>query len=184
MGKLPESIFNFCRRYLILALPTKRNLKTWNMSPSDMCSLCEEKPETLHHIVSNCKTSTEESRYTWRHNSVLYTIVSHLSSLVQENCVLCVDIEGYKNPSVLFNNIRPDIVLVIGNVYHVIKLTVYFEMNLLKSHNYKMNKYSNINSEVVDKNAICKLYPIEFSCLGLTTQKSTTVFPNYFEIII
>ena len=58
----------------------------------------------------------------------------------------------------------------------IIIITVCFEMNLLKSHNYKMNKYSNINNEVVDKNPICKLYPIEFSCLGLTTQKATTVF--------
>ena len=66
---LPDSIFSFSRRYLILALPTKCNLKTWNMIQSDICCLCNKKSETLHHIVSNCEVSANEGRwrYTWRH---------------------------------------------------------------------------------------------------------------------
>ena len=72
---LPDSIFySFSRRYLILALPTKCNLKTWNMIQSDIGCLCNKKSETFHHIVSNCEVSANEGRYTWRHNSVLYTI--------------------------------------------------------------------------------------------------------------
>ena len=54
---LPDSIFSFCRRYLILALPTKCNLKTWNSITSNICSLCNKKSETLHHIVPNCSIS-------------------------------------------------------------------------------------------------------------------------------
>ena len=172
--KLPQSISNFCRRFLILSLATKSNLKLWNYSPSDICTLCNEKKETLHHITSNCSSAASQGGYTWRHNSVIFTIMSHLAELVTENCTLYADIEGFKNPSSLFESVRPDIVLIINNVYHIVELAVCFETNLLKSHDYKAMKYKNIGEEVINKNVIIKLYPVEFSCLGFTSNNLTS----------
>ena len=74
-------IYNFCRKYLILALPTKANLKTWNIIENSTCDLCKQKSETQHHIVSDCQTAAVEKRYTWSHNSVLYTIANYMSTM-------------------------------------------------------------------------------------------------------
>ena len=129
---LPVSIFNFCRRYLVLSLPTKANLSIWNQIKANVCSLCNEKAETLHHTVANCNTAANQGRYTWRHDSILYTIANHLNQV--GNAMIYADIAGFQNPSSLFRSIRPDIVMAVGKTYHVIELTVCFETNLLKSH--------------------------------------------------
>ena len=42
VDRMPPNIFSFCRRALILALPTKANLKTWNILNNNVCSLCEK----------------------------------------------------------------------------------------------------------------------------------------------
>ena len=166
---LPDSIFSFCRRYLILALPTKCNLKTWNLTTSNICSLCNKKSETLHHIVSNCSISANEGRFTWRHNSVLYTILSHVNPIVNDGYLIYADIEGYANPGSLFRSVRPDIVIVKDKKYFIIELTVCFETNLIKSHEYKIDKYKNIKVEVMDKNVTVEMYAVEFSCLGFSS---------------
>mgnify|MGYP001793917946 CR=1 FL=1 len=170
--RLPESIYSFCRRYLILALPTKANLKIWNCSETNICSLCENKAETLHHIVSNCQVAADDTRYTWRHNSVLFTIISFIES-ININCELYADINGYNSTCLLFNTTRPDIVIKIDNVYHMIELTVCFETNLFKSHDFKMNKYRNIKLDAVNKNIDFVLYGVDFSCLGFTSENLT-----------
>ena len=50
--------------------------------------------------MSFCKTALNQARCTWRHNSVLRTIVYHLQSVLTPlNASLCVDIPGYLNSS-------------------------------------------------------------------------------------
>ena len=89
--KLPNNIYNFCRKYSILALPTKANLKTWNIIENSTCDLCKQKSETQHHIVSNCQTATIQKCYTWHHNSVLYTVANYMSTIGQNNYKVYVD---------------------------------------------------------------------------------------------
>ena len=69
----------------ILYLPTKANLKTWKTIENSTCNFCKYKYETQHHIVSDCPTAVAGECYTWRHNSVLYTIASYLSSIDDNN---------------------------------------------------------------------------------------------------
>ena len=89
------------------------------MIQSDICCLCNKKSETLHHIVSNCEVSANEGRYTWRHNSILYTILTHISSIVNDGYSIYADIEGYANPASLFRSVRPDVVIVkSGRYFH------------------------------------------------------------------
>ena len=46
---LPKNIFTFCRRGLILALPTNVNMCLWKMANSNLCQLCHQ-AQTLLHI--------------------------------------------------------------------------------------------------------------------------------------
>ena len=52
-------------------LPSKSNLVKWKKESNPTYPLCNEKPQTLEHVLSSCKTALANGRYTWRHNSVL-----------------------------------------------------------------------------------------------------------------
>ena len=55
-------------------LPSKSNLVKWKKESDLTCSLCNEKPQTLEHVLSSCKTALANGRYTWRHNELVRII--------------------------------------------------------------------------------------------------------------
>lgn len=57
-------------------LPTPVNLHQW-FGEEPGCALCSM-PATLRHILTGCKTSLAQGRYTWRHNQVLKVLASAL----------------------------------------------------------------------------------------------------------
>ena len=57
-------------------LPTPKNLQQW-VGEDPSCSLCHA-PANLKHILSGCKVSLTQGRYTWRHNQVLRELASAL----------------------------------------------------------------------------------------------------------
>jgi hypothetical protein len=57
-------------------LPTPVNLHQWYGEDPD-CALCSM-PANLRHILTGCKTSLAQGRYTWRHNQVLKNLASAL----------------------------------------------------------------------------------------------------------
>ena len=57
-------------------LPTPVNLHQW-FGEDPGCALCSM-PATLRHILTGCKTSLTQGRYTWRHNQVLKVLASTL----------------------------------------------------------------------------------------------------------
>ena len=57
-------------------LPTPTNLHQW-FGEDPGCVLCA-KPASLRHILTGCKTSLTQGRYTWRHNQVLKSLASTL----------------------------------------------------------------------------------------------------------
>ena len=73
-NKLPANIFRFCRRYLVLSLANNSNLHRWKIS-NGLCSLCN-KLQTQFHLFNSCKQALD--RYTWGHDSILFTITEHL----------------------------------------------------------------------------------------------------------
>lgn len=57
-------------------LPTPQNLGQW-VGEDPSCKLCAGSG-TLKHILSACKVSLSQGRYTWRHNQVLRTLAGAL----------------------------------------------------------------------------------------------------------
>ena len=111
---LLPNIFCFCRRYLISSLPMNANLARWRKIASENCSLCGTK-QTQKHIVSICSNALNDGRFTWRHNSVLYTICQHLSSLMKNENKLYADLIGLESTSSLFESCQPDACIVTAN---------------------------------------------------------------------
>ena len=75
--RFPNTIVCFIRKALILSLPNRSNLHRWKIVDTNMCNMCHKGPETQLHILSDCSSCLD--RYSWRHNSVLLTIVNRLS---------------------------------------------------------------------------------------------------------
>ena len=76
-GNLPNNIYNFIRRSLVISLPTNSNMNRCNKHTDDKCSLCSQQ-QTQPHVLSNCKVALHQRRYTWRHDSILATLGQHL----------------------------------------------------------------------------------------------------------
>ena len=172
VSNMPNNIFSFCRRALILALPTKANLKIWNISDDNICPLCNVKSQTQHHILNNCNAAVTQKRLTWRHDSVLHTIVHHLGILKDKGFTILADLPGFQSPNTIFESLRPDIVLCTNTIIYAIELTICFETNFVKSREYKLKRYENLRDNMIRSNKNLTSFFIEFSSLGFYSHNS------------
>uniref|UniRef100_A0A3B1JD36 Reverse transcriptase domain-containing protein n=1 Tax=Astyanax mexicanus TaxID=7994 RepID=A0A3B1JD36_ASTMX len=69
LWEMEGSQISFIVRATYDVLPTPTNLRQW-FGEDPSCVLCQT-PATLKHILTGCKTSLAQGRYTWRHNQVL-----------------------------------------------------------------------------------------------------------------
>ena len=168
--QLPENIFKFIRKALIFNLPVNSNLQKWKRIRSNECNLCKNK-QTQLHVLNNCPAAVNDGRYTWRHNSILYTICYYLNDLVDKGHLLFADIEGYRNTFELFHRLRPDVAIVTATEVIIVELTCCFETNLQKSREYKIERYRNIGDDLIDQSKKLRKVFIEISSLGFHTKQ-------------
>ena len=93
----------------------KYHLKRWGKRVNDRCQFCGN-IETLAHVLSNCSTALNQGRFTWRHNSVLCSIIDLIRPHLKEGMVLFSDMPGYQAPHggtipphILATAMKPDI---------------------------------------------------------------------------
>ena len=75
-------IISFVLNAAINSLPTPDMLHLMNLSPSASCKLCGAPQCTLFHILVNCNKALTDKRYTWRHDSVLATLLQILAPVL------------------------------------------------------------------------------------------------------
>jgi hypothetical protein len=141
-------------------------------SNSDACALCHN-VQTNKHVLSNCSSEVALNRYTSRHDAVLAILAKWLfDSIINTSgaCNLYVDLpaSSYNSLSDLFRSLRPDIALVYMQSIIILELTVCHESNLIKSREFKLNKYLNLKSDLNERflNYPVKIFTIEVSTLG------------------
>ena len=173
--RMPPNIFVFPTKTLIFSLSNNTNLFRWKRSPSELCGLCNKK-QTQLDVLNNCSVSENSGRYLWRHNSVLYTMYHYISQLVSRGYEVFVDLEGYQNPSELFRNVRPDLVLKRNGKLISIELTCCFETNLAKSREYKIQKYQSIENDCYETNVSVEKLFVEVTSLGFTPRVIRTFY--------
>lgn len=76
--EMETSRMSFLIRATYDVLPTPKNLNQW-FGEDPLCPLCAV-PATLRHILTGCKVSLSQGRYTWRHNQVLRCLAAALES--------------------------------------------------------------------------------------------------------
>ena len=86
--KLMANIFRFGRCYLLLFLANNSNLHRWKTSNNGLCSLCN-KLQTQLHVLNNCKQALD--CYSWRHESILFTITEYLKPKLANSFCIYVD---------------------------------------------------------------------------------------------
>ena len=144
---LSEVLFKFARKALMQQLPTASNLRRWGRGGDGNCR-CGS-PQTNKHVLSNCGLPNSLERYTRRHDAVLsvltHWITSSLSATNSGTYKLLSDLEdGNSSVTDVFKSLRPDIVLVGNHNIVTLELTICHESNLLRSRQYKCDRYKDI----------------------------------------
>lgn len=78
LWEMEASTISFIIRATYDVLPSQKNLQDW-YGEDPTCPLCPS-PATLRHILTGCKTSLTQGRYTWRHNQVLKSLAAALET--------------------------------------------------------------------------------------------------------
>ena len=143
---LPRGIAKFLINSTLNTLPTRDNLTRWGKTISAACDRCGNR-ETMHHVLSGCPTSLDQGRYTWRHDSVLNRIQEIVSKTQDSNVEVFCDAGGRPwtiPPDILPTSDRPDLVILKRetNTILIFELTVPYELNIKKDHQYKCHKYT------------------------------------------
>ena len=155
------------------------NLKRWGKRVSDRCGFCGN-IQTLAHILSNCTVALDQGRFTWRHDSVLKSIVSFVNSKLRPGFSLSSDLVGFQAatggvipPHVLVTPLRPDVFLVNEESREVVlfELTCPWERNIDRSHSYKEDKYAPIVADM-SRNYRVSHFSVEISARGLITKQN------------
>ena len=90
---VPQGVLKFAINAGLNTLPTFDNLKRWGKRTTDRCPFCGN-IQTLAHVLSNCSVALDQGRLTWRHNSVLSSIISCVRPNLLEGFSLYADLEG------------------------------------------------------------------------------------------
>ena len=137
----------------IHTLPTMNNLRLLNKSVLDQSLLCKNRDSTLH-ILNGCKLMLDQGRYTYRHDSILYFIVSKID---KTKFTVYSDINGYQTTNggtvpvtMAVTELKPDIVIVNDKekTVEIFELTVPFESNIKARNIYKSNKYAHFSRDI------------------------------------
>ena len=130
------------------------------------------------YVLNYCSTAIMDGRFTWRHNSILYTMWYYLSQLSEWE--VYIDLPGQKSPGELFRSFRPDALLKMEDIIITIELTCCFETNTRKSREYKINRYQKLEEDwTVPFTTFKKIY-VEVTSLGLVT-KDIKAFVSLFK---
>ena len=158
------------------------------------CIFCDLKAQPVSHFISYCKGPDSVSRYTHRHNKVVYTILQHILAFARlpEVRGVWADLEG--GPQSVGDQIpgwqsgyKPDIVIEWLDSkkrprISMIEVTCPYEHSTLKHlnecHAEKRTKYSNLVTELNNSNR--KPYRVKASLHVLVVGVRGYVHPEFF----
>ena len=155
------------------------NLKRWGKRVSDRCPFCGN-IGTLAHVLSNCSTALNQGRYTWRHNSVLSSLINLIRPHLREGMTIFSDMPGYQAPHggtipphILVTALKPGIVIVssLSQEVIVLELTCPWDANIVRSHNFKAEKYAPLINDLSQRHVV-SFFPVEVSARGHVSKEN------------
>lgn len=163
-------------------------LKRWGKRVNDRCAFCGN-IETLAHVLSNCSTALTQGRFTWRHNSVLISVIKLIRPHLRNGMTLYADIPGHQAPhggtippNVLVTALKPDIVIVneLSEEIVVFELTCPWDSNIDRSHSYKSEKYAPLVTDLSHRHVV-SFFSVEISARGQVTKSNQTRLKSFLH---
>ena len=94
--KVPRNVMSFATRLSTNSLASPDNLVRWGKRKMGTCPLCSSPNATLAHISNMCTVALNQGRFTWRHNSVLLHLTTHIKSLATNSTEVFADLPGFQ----------------------------------------------------------------------------------------
>ena len=186
MWDIPQGVLKFAINAGVNTLPSSDNLKRWGKRVNDRCHFCGN-VETLAHILSNCATALTQGRFTWRHNSVLRSIIEFVQPHLKEGLILYSDLAGFQAPHggtipphVLATALKPDIFVFseTSREVFIFELTCPWDSNIARSHSYKSEKYSPLVADLSQTHLV-SFYSVEVSARGQVTKENMSRLKSF-----
>lgn len=190
---LPRNILAFAARLATDSLPSPSNLKRWGKRVMSTCPLCSCPHGTLAHIINFCPVSLNQGRYTWRHDSVLNHLYDQVKAEATGDIEIFSDLPGKGiNNSTIPQDIivtngfgsKPDLVVLSRSTKTIalLELTCPLDRNLHKAHSYKVDKYTDLESDLEAKGWKVHLVPFEVSSRGQILKHTQTHIFNTLKV--
>ena len=186
MWDVPQGVLKFALNAGLNTLPTSDNLKRWGKRASDRCSFCGN-TETLAHVLSNCNTALTQGRLTWRHNSVLSSILRLIQPHLKNGMTLYSDIPGYQAPHggtipphILTTTLKPDVFIFseVSEEVIIFELTCPWDSNIERSHTFKTEKYAPLVSDL-SGHRIVSFFAVEVSARGQVSKSNQSRLKSF-----
>ena len=177
---LPENTMRFALNSVTDTLPHNANLYLWGKQPSPVCRLCPER-QTLQHVLNHCSTALEKRRYNRRHDDILASLHSFVSSHLRPGDHLTVDLpdEEYCFPQdVATTDRRPDLVIWSDSSICLVELTIPFEAGMDAAAERKRAKYEDLLAMCTTNQRTASLTTIEVGSRGFI---NTASFDNLYS---
>ena len=179
---------------VIDTLNTNANLCRWGKKISDKCKHCGNK-ETLHHVLNSCQTALQDGRFTWRHDNLLRYLIDLIHEGIKKTeaqIFADLDIPPFKKTgaSTIPNectqtNLRPDICVLWKNLRKILlfELSVPFELNIDKAHDYKTQKYTPLLTDLEENGYDVTLICLEIGSRGFVSQGNEARLRKLLSVI-
>ena len=188
INNTPKGVMSFAIKASVNGLPTPDNLKRWGAKKLDKCQLCGNFGN-LEHILNWCKTSLNDGRLKWRHDSILNYMTKEMNKGKKEENTIITDIPGHSinggtlPPDVIVTSQRPDIVILNRAEKKIVlfELTVSFEKNAESANLRKTRRYMDLTSDLIKKGWAAENIPFEIGSRGFIDNRNKTSIYNVMK---
>ena len=186
MWDIPQGVLKFALNAGVNTLPSLDNLKRWGKRVSDRCPFCGN-VETLAHIFSNCSSALNQGRLTWRHNSVLSSMIEVIRPHLKPGLTLYSDMPGYQAPHggtipphILVTPLKPDLFIFNSQSQEVVvlELTCPWDTNIARSHTYKEEKYAPLIADL-SHSRVVSFFAVEVSARGQVSKANRSRLKSF-----
>ena len=170
---LPKGVVGWAARAATNSLATPDNLFRWGKRVDSSCKLCQSPKCTLFHILNHCKVGLE-SRYGYRHDSILNYMSQHITP--SDNTEVYFDLEGKKinggtiPADILTTLSRPDLVIINRSStppeIFLCELTVAYESATSGANQRKESRYAPLVTDIESRGFKCTNINFEIGSRG------------------
>ena len=179
---VPRGVLSFACRAATNSLATPDNLLRWGKKTTSRCHLCPQ-IGTLLHVLNNCSVALNQSRYDYRHNSVLQYIVQTIMDNKKSNIDVYADLPDFNiaggtiPPNIAITSQKPDLVILNKNTSPpevlLYELTCCYDTKecITNANSRKMDRYRDLKTDIEANGLACHIMPFEVCSRGFIPRR-------------